>query len=80
MEKMYFGAIKWDTLNHCYKCKTCGDLVNHKDYEWNNNENNDGERDNEEYDSQSEGSDDESEGLEDQSERTDEEDSNDDEN
>ena len=74
MEEMYGGGIKGDILNHCYKCKTCGDLVNYRKYRWNNSEDNDGKtEDNEDYDSQSEGSVDESEGWENQSEMTDDE-------
>ena len=80
MEEMYGGAIKRDILYHCYKSKTCGDLVNYRKYRWNNSEDNDGEEDNEKYDSQSEGDEDESEGRGDQSEMTDEEESSDDEN
>ena len=36
MEEMYGRAIKGDILNQCYKCKTCGDLVNYRKYRWNN--------------------------------------------
>ena len=72
MEEMYGGSIKGDILNHWYKCKTCGDLLNYRKYRQNNNEDNDGKsEDNEDYDSQSEGSVDESEGWENQSEMTD---------
>ena len=80
MEEMVGGLIIGDISNHCYKCKTCGDLVNYRKYRWNNSEDNDGDEDNEEYDSQSVGGEDESEGREDQSEMTDEEESSDDEN
>ena len=71
MEEMYGGSIKGDILNHCYKCKTCGDLVNYRKYRWNNSEDNhEKTEDNEEYDRQSDDSDDQSEGGDDQSEMT----------
>ena len=34
MEETYGGAMKGDILKHCYKCKTCGDLVNQREYIW----------------------------------------------
>ena len=80
MKEMYGVEIEGDILNHCYKCKTHGDLVNYRKYKWNNNEDNDDEEDNEEYDSQTEGGEDEYEGREDQLEMTDEKNSSDKEN
>ena len=53
MEEMYGSGIKGDILNHCYKCKTCGELANYRKYRWNNNEDNDGKT--EDNDRQSEG-------------------------
>ena len=73
MEEMYGGKIKGDILNHCYKCKTCGDLVNYREYKWNKDEDNDGDED-DESDSQSGDSDDQSEGGYVQSEMADEDD------
>merc|ERR1711954_164972 len=82
MEEMYGGKIKGDILNHCYKCKTCGDLVNYREYKWNEDEYNDSDDDRDEYDHQSGDSDDQSEGGYDQSEMSDEseDDANDDSN
>ena len=72
MEEMYGGAIKGDISNHCFKCMTCGDLVNHRKYRWNNREDNDQKtEDNEEYERQSEGDEDDR-----QSVMTDDEDDN----